>query len=106
MVERLFRKQHVVGSNPTGGSNLCRDSTIWWCNSLVKNRLWVQFPLVAPFMTKAETQLEIKYIKSQVGGEKLTDEEMTKLRNKRAKDWEAIAKMIEAAPPISELFKR
>ncbi len=60
---------------------------------------------MAPFMTKAETQLEIKYIKSTVGGEKLTEEELVRLNEKRAKDWAAISKMIEATPPISEIFK-
>lgn len=57
--------------------------------------------VIDQFMTEAETQLEIKFLKSQVGGPKLTDEEMLRLNKKRAEDWEAIKKMIENTPPIS-----
>lgn len=56
--------------------------------------------IIDQFMTEAETQLEIKFLKSQVGGPKLTDEEMTRLNKKRVEDWEAIKKMIEDTPPV------
>lgn len=55
--------------------------------------------------SKLATQLEIKYLKSQIGGTKLTEEEMTLLVKNREEDWAAISKMIDATPPFSEVFK-